>query len=116
MLYAIYAYEARYGGLHGMNSSCIVECDSEKEANEIGFLEALEVMDSYHSIMDEIYDEASNCHQEYSDEWYACVEEIKHENAEYEVYLITDACGMSIAELEDELYNDKEEFIKIHCK
>ncbi len=117
MLYAIYAYESMYGGLHGMNSFLVVECESMEEAEEIGSQESLNVMESYNDIMSSIYEEASQEYEEETDEWYGMVDSIMEENSAYEIFEIknTKVEGRTMTDLENEFFNDKDSFIKKYC-
>lgn len=116
MLYAIYAYEQIYDGLHGMNTTMIVDCDSESEAEEIAIEASYEVMNSYSSITEAFYEEASEKYEKNTSDWYYYVDELMKQNIAYEIYPITDAQGESIWELENELLNDKKGFIETYCQ
>ena len=59
MLYAIYAYEGMYGGLHGMDNHAIVDCRDEGEAEDIGVEMSYDVMGSYECISSSFQEEAS---------------------------------------------------------
>lgn len=115
MLYAIHAYESSFGGLHGMDSHVIVECDSMAEAEEVALVESMDVMESYSCIMDEIYEAASEDYEEGTDEWYQAVEDMKQDSAEWRIYYVIDTKGKSINELEVEFWNDEDEFIRTYC-
>lgn len=115
MLYAIYADEAMYCGLHGMYTTQVVECPSLEEAEEIGLEESRRVMESYNCIIESIYEQASEEYEEWSHEWEDMVNEIMEENTSYQVFEIKDSKGKSIQELDEEFYNDKESFIKEYC-
>lgn len=116
MLYAIYACEGIYGGLHGMNSHAVVDCRDEDEADDIGLEMSLDVMSSYECIIGDLEDEADEGYERYSDEWYDYLEELKIENFSYFVYLITDTKGRSDKELEEEFWNDRISFIETYCQ
>lgn len=115
MLYAIYAYEETYAGLHGMNTTAICECDSLREAEEIGLQLGIEVQEDYDDIMQSIYDDAECEYPEGSEEYFDCIEELKAERALMDIYLITDTHGKTEKELEEEFYNDREGFVKAYC-
>lgn len=58
--YLIYSCEGLYEGLHGMNRIQVCECESDREAWEIGVNASLEIMDSYsiigNDLQNEVYD------------------------------------------------------------
>lgn len=115
MLYAIYAYEGSFGGLHGMNSHVIVECNSMAEAEEVALEESMDMMESYSCIMDDIYEAASEDYEEGTDEWYQAVEDMKRSDAKWEIYYVIDTKGKSANRLEVEFEIDKDKFIKTYC-
>lgn len=115
MLYAIYAYEGMYGGLHGMDNHAIVDCRDEGEAEDIGVEMSYDVMGSYECISSSFQEEASEEFEEGSDEWYQFIEDAKAENVAYVIYEIVDTKGKSVRELEEEFYNDREGFIEEYC-
>ena len=52
-LFAIYAYEEMYMGLHGMHDYLVTEADNTAEAEEIARDMATNVVESYHDIYTE---------------------------------------------------------------
>lgn len=54
-LFAIYAYEEMYMGLHGMHDYLITEADNMAEAEETARDMATNVVESYHDIYTEIF-------------------------------------------------------------
>lgn len=54
-LFAIYAYEEMYMGLHGMHDYLVTEADNTAEAEEIARDMATNVVESYHDIYTEIF-------------------------------------------------------------
>lgn len=116
MLYAIYAYEEIYSGLHGINYSTIEECNSLEEAKEATREYSLDVMETYHCIMNELYGMISEECEEETEEWYEALEELMEENVDYEIYLIRNTKSKSFKELLAEFINNKEEFVKTYCK
>lgn len=116
MLYAIHAYESSFGGLYGMDAHIIEECDSMEEAEEIALEASLNVMESYSCIIDDIYEAASEEYEQETDEWYKVVEDMKQEATAWEIYPVVDIKDKSIRELEEEFWNNKEEFIKTYCQ
>lgn len=59
MLFAIHAYESTYCGLHGIEDFAIVECKDEKEAREIAYEMSYEVIMSYASCCDNLFEEVA---------------------------------------------------------
>lgn len=112
MLYAIYAYEGIYGGLHGINDSTIKECNSLEEAEKIGRQLSLDVMEEY-DIMNELYEDYK---EEGTEDQHEEIEELMEENVDYEIYLIGNTNNKSFKELLEEFINNKEEFVKTYCK
>lgn len=58
--YLIYSCEGLYDGLHGMNHIQVRECESDREAWEIGANASLEIMDSYGIITDDLQAEVDD--------------------------------------------------------
>ena len=54
-LFAIYAYEEMYMGLHGMQNYLVTEADNMAEAEEIAADMATNVVESYHDIYTEVF-------------------------------------------------------------
>lgn len=54
-LFAIYAYEEMYMGLHGMHDYLVTEADNMAEAEEIARDMATNVVESYHDIYTEVF-------------------------------------------------------------
>lgn len=113
MLYAISAYECLYGGLHGMRNDFIVECDSEKEAEQIAAQASRDVMESYNEIILSLEDEAKD--RSNTDELDEFFEWLVEKNIDFELYPILDTKGKTLEQLDNEFYNDPEEFIKTYC-
>ena len=105
-LYVVCAYESMYSGLYGICSNTIIEANSEQEAYEYGIDEAWSVVDNY-------------CYDEYEegieDDDEINIDEIIGESLCVDVYKITKETNESLEILNEKLYNDVEEFIKIYC-
>lgn len=54
-LFAIYAYEEMYMGLHGMHDYLVTEADNMAEAEETARDMATNVVESYHDIYTEVF-------------------------------------------------------------
>lgn len=115
MLFAIYACEGMYGGLHGMELHAVVNCRDEGEAEDIGIEMSYDVMDSYECISSSFEEDASDEYEEGTDEWYEYIEAARAENVSYTVYEILDTHGKSEKELENEFWNDRSGFIEKYC-
>ena len=100
----IYAYEDKYGGLHGIYDQTVVEVADMKEANMIGNDMSWGVIDSWGLSQD--YDE------DYEDEEF----EVEY-GTEWIIYKIRDDVTLSIEEL-DELcsHEDYKNFVKMYCE
>ena len=57
--YAIYACDALYGGLHGINYQSVIEASSMNEALEFAKTAAYELISSYSFLEEELEDEVS---------------------------------------------------------
>ena len=117
MMYAIHAYEARYGGLHGIESFSIDNLNSEKEAIESAVDQSMRVITGY--TLDEIILEADELvyageldKADY-DEW---IDDTMREETAYEIYKVVKTDGLSEQELENEFYNDWETFVEERCE
>jgi hypothetical protein len=126
MLFAIHAYESTYCGLHGVEDFAIVECKNKEEATEIACEMSRDVIHSYSSIEDNIYQEAAFIlGYEYDEmlERLAAGEEIDGydeacDDAEtemicFELYELDENCGMSIDYLNS---LDFDEVVDRYCK
>lgn len=117
MLVAIKAYDQIYGGLHGMNSSVIIEVDNFEDAEMYAVQESIEVITSYGSIMEELEEEARFNIEDEDDEEefeYAFDEAIDNDVA-YDCYIITKKTDETIEELENKFYNNEKAFIQEYC-
>lgn len=102
--YFIYAYDAQYGGLHGMYSYCFEECSLE-DAELLGREMSYDVINSYASIYGRLIDE------EMSEEE---IEETYEEDIAYEVWELRDDAP-SFLELEA-MNLDPNSYIEEYCK
>lgn len=116
MLYAIYACENIYGGLHGMDAHDVVDCADEEEAESIGLEMSIDVMDSYECISDDLEEAASEEYEPGSEEWEDYLYQLKQENSSYVIYPIVDTKGKSEKELEELFWNDRIGFIEEYCQ
>ena len=69
MRFVIYAYESKYGGLHGIYDICVTEVNSLDEADTIGETMAYEVIDSYSHLFEPDPDEEDEEYETTSPEW-----------------------------------------------
>lgn len=114
MLFAIHAYENRYGGLHGMETHCVIECINEKEAEEYAADLSRDVIKDY--TFEEIENEAiEDGYERESEEFDAYVEECIEDNIQYEIFPIRETTK-SIEELDSMYYNNPDDFIKTMCE
>ena len=81
----IYAYESSYGGLHGIEKSCVCDVRSINEANEIGHEMSMEVFEDF---IDE---------EEYIDE-----------NGEIDYDLVNDRLCWEIWRIKDDFINTED--------
>ena len=114
--FAIYAYESTYSGLHGINDYAVVTVENKREAENIGYEMAIDVIESNDNIVSDIEEDAiCNGCEECTDEYWDYIEEQKRDNAQYEVYEITTPTDKSNEELQKEFWNDKEGFLAYYC-
>ena len=102
--YFIYAYDATYGGLHGMYSYCFDECSLE-DAEGQGYEMSYEVIASYGFILEGICDEDATGEE---------IEEAYEEDIAYEVWELRDDAP-SFLELEA-MNLDPKTYIDEYCK
>lgn len=114
-VYAIYAYEQRYGGLHGICNRYLYIADNDKEAEEEAEQASREVMNSYGSIKDDFesdaYDEG---YKPGTEEWDEYIEECENENIGFNVSVLNisvEEAEKNWKELNEEFYNTPEEFL-----
>lgn len=116
MIFAIHAYEGTYGGLHGIESFRVIQCDSRENAEQLAQEDSVEVMYSYGDIVDSFRQEAEDEGlEEGTEDFEAYIGECIDGNVAYEVYEVVNPVG-SLEEMETEFYNDPDEFIKEHCR
>lgn len=102
--YFIYAYERLYSGLHGIYDYCFYKCTFQ-DAEAYGYEMSYNVIESYSSILDELYDEDSTDEE---------MEEAIQEDIAYEIWELRDDAP-SFEELEA-MNLDPESYIKEYCK
>lgn len=115
MLYAVRAYEQIYGGLYGMHTNFVMEADPEQEVENEAVAASIEVMSDYSSIMEDIYEQASEEYEVETDEWWDLVSAIQEENVAYGIYPIVNTKGKTLEELDEEFCNDPDGFIETYC-
>lgn len=127
----IYACENTYGGFHGMYEIAVEEIDSIKEAHEIAEEMSLNVMDSYHVIIEDYRDQARELMEDEYDNFdkdnmdmeeeealfYSYMDEIIEENICYSIYLIKDKYqNLSVKELYNHYQREGyESFVNKYC-
>lgn len=116
MIVAIHAFENQYGGLHGMCHSLIVEVEDVKAAEEWAAEESRQVMDSYNCIM-ESFESDAECDgvEEGTEEYDEYIEECIQSNIGYQIWEVIDRYA-PLTEMEEDFYNNKDEFVKEHCR
>ena len=125
MLYFIYAKEGLYEGLHGVYDYGLYDCDSYKNACDIGAELSREVIDAYIRPEDSYYSSEDYCEDngysgwrdEYEDDYFEALDEVINDNyLSYEVWPLKDG----VTE-EDYIKWQKEnmeprDFIKRYCR
>lgn len=115
-LYAIHAYEATYGGLHGFENHFIVDMDSYEDACEEAEYASIDIIESNPSIMESFYRgaEAEGLEDMDFDEY---INDCFAEDVAYEVFKIKNEYAKGdIAELERKFINNKEDFVRKYCE
>lgn len=120
--YAIWAAEQMYAGLYGMSSTCVIECDTLKEAQEVGEEESLYIMDEYQTISDELEEEVqdeidfNDIQNEYEEDNIRA--EIYRENILFQIFKIDEAAAADYTteQLDAMYYNDPDDFIDRYCE
>ena len=114
--YAIYAYEAMYGGSHGICSFAIVE-GSEKDAEAMAEEMSLEVRDDYSFFYEEFEASAkAEGYEEGTDEFDEYIQDCYDENICYEVKRIKEDVSLSDEKCEELLADDYKGFFKKYCE
>ena len=114
-IFAIYAYEQQFLGLHGMYGTSIVELTSLDEAIEWAIEESLEIMESYPEIIDMLKECAiSEGLEEGTEEYEEYMEELKKVNIGYEIWEVTSP--YELEKMNEDFYNNIEDFISKYCK
>ena len=118
MIVAIHAFDNTYCGLHGIEHHRIYEVDSMKEAEELASDESREVIESF--VMDEMTRQADTevdfgTFEEGSDEYEQYVNDCIEEDIAYQIWEVVDNYA-TLEQMEEDFYNDKDSFIKEHCR
>ena len=90
MKYAIHCYDQRYGGLHGIYSDFTIDTDDYTEVEEEAKNEAINLIQSYTFLLDELWEDAS-----FDDDVY---NELVNEDAVCEIVPIRDEAPIFIEE------------------
>ena len=124
MYYFIYAYPAKYGGLHGCYDYTMVESDSYNEvciwAYELAYdtVERYLRADEIYSTDDYMYDEhdGEEWDECYKDDYWDAFNEAMEEQCEYEIYAFKD--GVTEADYDRWLKENMppRDFIKRYCR
>lgn len=109
--YVIFAAEQMYGGLHGMNSTFVIEAESEHEVEFAAEQASLDIIDSYECIREIIFDDIDIDDDELRQD--ACYEDVMYEWALIDEEL---AGNYSTKELDSMAYDmGYEEFVEAYC-
>lgn len=115
-IFAVYAYDNLYGGLHGMGSYSLFIGDSLKEVEEYAADQSREVIESYENIQDSLTDQADEMMNDDDTTYDEAFEQAIEEDIAYEVYRLNiDADNISddeFEELEKEWYDSPDEFLQ----
>ena len=100
----IYAFEDKYGGLHGISDQAVVGVADMEEANSIGNEMAWSVIESYGHLFED-YDEGDE--DEFEEE----------SGTEWFIYKIRDDINLSVEELDNICaLEDWESFVEEYCE
>ena len=116
MLFAIYAYENTYGGLHGINERYVGNHRDLAEAEEMAIEASRILMSSNEDIMKILEDKVKNAGYEYGSDKYkeyleACIED----NIIYYIWDIKRGLDKTIEEMDKEFNSDPWTFIEKYC-
>lgn len=115
-LFAVRAYENIYGGLHGMESLSVIEVETEEEANDYAYDEAISIINDYSEIFKDFEQEAEEAGLDpNSDEWCEFIDERIDEDVSWELFEITKETNESLDVLNEKFYNDPDTFIEEYC-
>lgn len=108
--YLIHSFESSCNGLYGIEDWRLVECEDEDEAYDIGLEDAIDVINSYSFLIEEIEDEANEIwarerdtidENEYEQWFDDVVDELIRESAQVEIWRLQD--GIDYLKLEEDL-------------
>jgi hypothetical protein len=117
MIYAIWAYENQYGGLHGIEDYAIIEADQDID---IADLEAdaaqmsREVIEDY--TISEFYGSLEEDEDLDEEDIEDLAEDFINENIAYNIYKVIKDEGKTVDELENMFINYREDFIENYCE
>ena len=114
--YAIHVMEATYGGYHGIEDYIVDEYENLTEAEMDAACRSRELMDDYR-VSEDFYEAAeSEGLIPDTDEYDEYIEECYLENIEYLIWKIKDNVIESDGFLENEFWQNSDEFVKKYCK
>lgn len=120
MLFAIHAFEQRYGGLYGIEDYAVIEEDSYDEAVNYAREMSIDVISKY--LYDEFEEEAEEDFNWYNNEdeydkfdFDDYVFSHMEEDIDYEIWQVKDDTGYSLDALSNMFYNNPDEFVKNYC-
>ena len=117
--YAIYAGDQLYGGLHGMCTHMVVECNSIEDAVLIAREESIDVIQSYSGIYETLDNDIAESIEENvsEDEMEEYRNDVYNEDIDYNIWLINEekAQNFTTDELDEMFYNLPEGFIEKYC-
>ena len=109
--YVIFAAEQMYGGFYGMNSTFVIEAESDSEVEFAAEQASLDIIDSYECIQEIIFDDIDIDDDELRQD--ACYEVVMYEWALIDEEL---AGNYSTKELDSMAYDmGYEEFVEAYC-
>lgn len=116
MIVAIYAYEGTFLGLHGISCSQVIDVEDLSSARDVAEDMSIDTIISHSQIMEDFEEGAKDAGiDEGSEEWDEYIDECIRYNVAYEMWEVVDQYD-SIERMDMDFYNNREEFIKKHCR
>ncbi len=114
--YAIHVMEQTYNGYHGIEDFVVEEYFDFEDAEQSAIERSYDLMDAYGISTHFDEDAIENGYEPDSKEYNDYVQDCYNQNVEYTIWKIKDDVTESNGFLENEFYQDLDEFVKKYCE
>ena len=120
MKYVIHAYEQSYGGLHGIDTTLVIETDNYLDAIDEACCASRGVMSSYAFIEENLREQACfYCgveeYDEENEDLERAYEDAVEESIAYSIWVVKEECPYTVREIDQMIADDLEGFVEEFC-